>query len=409
MGKSMEKPKIGVLTPSFPLFKDSAPVSFGGFWVYYLHKTLSHKYDFHFIVPYVEGTGKFESHDGMNIHRFDFFGNSGEVRQGKKSLFHEVSKKPVSRPLLVLPFYFIAFYLAARRVIKKEKIRLVHAHWSVPCGLVAILLRKEFVCSANGSDIRLTYKVPIIRDIIKWILNKAKVITTIGPETEERIINLGIEPERVFILHQALDPLMFQNINGVDEIRKKYQLEKSPTVLFIGNLEPIKSPDNVLRAVALAKKELPEIRLLVIGQGSMKAELQQLTKPLGLVGNVTFIDPVPPDELLSFLKAGDLLAPTMKDTGIAAVQLEAAAMGTPFISSVPEYFKLLKTVVLEADVASYEDVADKIVYFFSNQEEVRERVSRYKQQILNDYSWENIAKQLEAAYQVAGQSVGDIK
>lgn len=396
----MEKPKICVLTPSFPRFENGFPATFGGFWVQYLHKTLSHKYDFHFVVPYIEGTEKFESHDGLNIHHFDFFGNRGDVRQGKKSLFHEISKNPFSRSLLVLPFYFIAFYLAARRVIKREKIQLVHAHWTVPCGLVAIMLGKEFVCSANGSDIRLTYKIPVIRNIIKWILSKARVITTIGPETEERIVNLGIEPEKVFILHQAIDPLMFQNISGADEIRKKYQIEKSPAVLFIGNLEPIKSPDNVLRAVALAKTELPDIRLLVIGQGSMKAGLQQLVKKLGLDSNVTFIDPVPPDELLRFLKAGDLLAPTMKDTGIAAVQLEAAAMGTPFISSVPDYFKLLKAAVLEADVASYQDVASKIVYYFSHKEEVRERVSRYQQQILHDYSWENVAKQLESAYQI---------
>lgn len=398
-----ERHKICVLTSSFPPFQNSA-VSLGLHWVYCLHRDLKDKYEFHIIAPYLEGTKKFESIGGMKIYRVDFLGNLGYIRQHKGSMFLRLRKSPFSRSLLALPFYFTGFYLTARRVIKKEKIQLVHAHWTLPAGLVAVLLRKEFICSAEGSDIRLTYNVPVLRNITKFILKKAKVITTIGPETMERIINLGIDARKVFILHQVVDPAMFENVSGVEEIRKKYRLNNVPTVLFVGNLEPLKAPDNVLRAIARVKETLPDIKLLVVGQGSMKAKLEQLAKELGIENNVIFIGWASITEVAKFLKAGDLLTPTMKDTGIAGVQIEAVAAGTPFIGSVPDYFSNLKTVALNADVSNYWDVADKILYFYANQGEISDRLNKNRQLILDDFSQKNRAEKLEKIYQVAIRS-----
>lgn len=399
----IERHKVCVLTSSFPRFENDA-LSLGWHWVYCLHRDLSDKYEFHIIAPYLEGTKKFESIGGMKIYRFDFLGNSGYIRQGGGSMSLRLRKSPFSRSLLVLPFYFMSFYLTARKVIKKEKIQFVHAHWTLPAGLVAVFLRKEFICSAEGSDIRLTYKVPVLRNIIKFILKKANVITTIGPETMERIINLGIDARKVFILHQVVDSAMFENIGGVEEIRKRYRLNNVPMVLFVGNLEPLKAPDNVLRAIARVKENLPDIKLLVIGQGSMRAKLEQLAKELGIENNVIFIGWVPLTEVAKFLKAGDLLAPTMKDTGIAGVQIEAVAAGTPFIGSVPDYFSNLKTVALNADVSNYMDVANKILYFYANQGEIRDRLNKNRQLVLDDFSQKSRAEQLEKIYQVAIRS-----
>lgn len=281
---------------------------------------------------------------------------------------------------------------------------MIHAHWTIPSGLIALLLRKKFICSANGSDIRLTYQVPVLRNIIKFILNRARLITTIGPEIRERIIGLDIEPEKVFILAQVIDTDMFNTTVDGSEIREKYHFCNSPTVLFVGNLEPLKAPDNVLRATALVKRYLHDIRLLVIGRGSMRAALERLARELDLKENAIFVGWVQPTEIAKFLKAGDVLAPTMKDIGIAGVQLEAIAVGTPVISAVPDNYQNFKKAVIEVDVSDYRDIADKILYFFNHQEQIRDRVNKYRQPILDDFSPQRRVEQLEKVYQMATSS-----
>lgn len=384
----LEKKKICVLTSSFPRFENDAKASAGNF-IYNIYRNLK-KHNFFVISHYLEGLKKFEIMDNMRIYRFGYGGHI------KKSLSSSLTKPSF---LIVFPFYLLSFYLKAKEVIKKERIELIHAHWVLPSGFIALLLRKKYICTVHGSDIRLTYTLPILKKLIGFTFKKAELIITVGPELKEMIIKFGINPEKVIILPQAIETAMFENVNNIDEIKKKYQLNDSPVVLFIGNLEPIKAPDNIIKAISIVKEEIQDIKLLIIGEGSMKTKLQQMVRKLDLERNIIFVGVIQHEEIHKYFKMADLLMPSMKVEGISLVQIESIASNTPFIASVPKYFKKLKDVVIEANVSDYKDIANKTLYFYKNQEKIRDKLIKNRELILNDFSWKKRSTQLEKIYQ----------
>jgi len=104
-----------------------------------------------------------------------------------------------------------------------------------------------------------------------------------------------------------------------------------PVVLFVGSLSPAKRPDRLLRVVHQARAHLPDLHLWVIGDGPLRAELEQQAASLGLAGQVRFLGVQA--EVGDYMQAADLLLLTSDTEGIPRVILEAGLLGLPVVST----------------------------------------------------------------------------
>ena len=385
----MTRSGICVLTSSFPRFRNDPKAASGAF-IFEIHKNLTEKYDFHVVTHHLSDSEYFEEVDGITIHRFR------HPLKIKKSLAASLSNPAF---FVTIPYYLFLFYLKARSIIKNGNIRIVHAHWCIPGGLIARLLGKKYICTVHGSDIRLFHKVPVIKWIIRTILERAEAVITVGPELKRLIVQTGIQPQKVILLPQAIDLAPFRTAHGLDEIRRRYRLDKQPITLFIGNLVPIKAPDNVIMAVNQIKREIPGIRLLIIGDGPMRGQLEKMIRQLGLQRNIVFIGNVPHTEIPGFLVLADILMPSMKVEGISLVQLEAIAAGTPFIAKAPNDYPFVQKVAVQADVRDYRDVARKVLRFYRNREPIIREVRANREVALSQFSWKERSRRLDSIYQ----------
>jgi glycosyltransferase involved in cell wall biosynthesis len=68
--------------------------------------------------------------------------------------------------------------------------------------------------------------------------------------------------------------------NGVPVVPERPRLSDPPTLFFAGRLVPQKGPDILLRAFALGTQRVPQARLLIAGDGQMRAELEGLARSL---------------------------------------------------------------------------------------------------------------------------------
>jgi len=102
-------------------------------------------------------------------------------------------------------------------------------------------------------------------------------------------------------------------------------------VLFVGGLDPLKSPQLLLQSFAIFKKHFSKSLLLFIGKGSLEELLHHQAKSLGLEKDVLFIGRVPNEKLPLFYNASDIFALPSLYEGISTVALEALACGTPII------------------------------------------------------------------------------
>ena len=147
---SMEK--ILVTATTFPRWRNDTTARF----VYDLSKKLSSSYEIIVLAPHHKGAKKNETMGGLELRRFVYFKpeglqklcyGGGIIPNMKQSFLAKIQM-----PLLILSEFF-----ASSRIIKKENINMIHAHWILPQGFIGAILKKLYqvplLVTVHGSDL----------------------------------------------------------------------------------------------------------------------------------------------------------------------------------------------------------------------------------------------------------------
>ncbi len=111
-------------------------------------------------------------------------------------------------------------------------------------------------------------------------------------------------------------------------------LAGAPTVAYVGRLHPIKGIDRLIEAVALARRDVPDVRLEVVGPGERhQRELEGVAAAAGVTDAVRFHGFVPAGEKLRVLATAHVSSLLSAAEGLPMAALEAMACGTPVVLS----------------------------------------------------------------------------
>jgi glycosyltransferase involved in cell wall biosynthesis len=105
-----------------------------------------------------------------------------------------------------------------------------------------------------------------------------------------------------------------------------------PLFLSNRNHEPLYNVGCVLRAFARIQQSLPEARLVVVGDGSRRAELERLARELNL-SHTEFVGRVEPEEMHAYYDAADVFLNASNIDNMPISILEAFAAGTPVVTT----------------------------------------------------------------------------
>ena len=148
---------------------------------------------------------------------------------------------------------------------------------------------------------------------------------------------LDVDERKLRLIYEAVDHDLFKP-GDADLARHQvasYGVTK-PFVLFVSSLWAYKNCDGLLRAWALARGELGDRQLAIVGAGrdaAYAASLQSLAAELGISDEVVFVGGVPLEETVAFYRAADLLVyPSLNETFGLPI-LEAMACGCPVVTS----------------------------------------------------------------------------
>jgi glycosyltransferase involved in cell wall biosynthesis len=148
---------------------------------------------------------------------------------------------------------------------------------------------------------------------------------------------LAVDAHKLKLIYEAVDHDLFKP-GDADAARAhvaSYGVTK-PFVLFVSSLWPYKNCDGLLRAWALARGELGDRQLAIVGPGrdeNYVARLRSLADGLGISGDVVFVGGVPLEETVRFYQAADVFVyPSFNETFGLPI-LEAMACGCPVVTS----------------------------------------------------------------------------
>lgn len=208
---------------------------------------------------------------------------------------------------------------------------LIDAHYFYPDGVAAAMLGKYFnkpvVITARGSDITLIPNYRLPRRMIQWAARRAAGVITVCNALRDEVVALGVDEARVVSLRNGVDLQLFQPVDR-DSVRARLGLTRF-TLLAVGHLVPVKAQELAVAALA----QLPDVQLLIAGNGPNRAMLEQLARDQGVSERVTMLGAVPQAQLRDYYGAADALVLPSEREGWANVLLEAMACGTPVIAS----------------------------------------------------------------------------
>jgi glycosyltransferase involved in cell wall biosynthesis len=148
---------------------------------------------------------------------------------------------------------------------------------------------------------------------------------------------LQVDDRKFKLIYEAVDHELFKPGDaGAARAKVASHGVTKPFVLFVSSLWPYKNCDGLLRAWALARKELKDRQLAIVGSGrdpEYLASLHSLAAELGISGDVVFVGGVRLEETVDFYRAADAFVyPSLNET-FGLPLLEAMACGCPVVTS----------------------------------------------------------------------------
>lgn len=167
----------------------------------------------------------------------------------------------------------------------------------------------------------------LYRSTAKWIGR----FCCVSAEIAAAVTRWGTVPRRlVEVVPNGIDTAVADGVPAPEEARRAIGLPVDAVVVgTVGRLNEVKRQDRLLRAAAELRPRFPTLRMVIVGDGPERSQLEKLAGELGLTEITTFAGFQPKPEL--YLRAMDVFALTSRSEGFPVSILEAWAVGVPVV------------------------------------------------------------------------------
>lgn len=251
-------------------------------------------------------------------------------------------------------------------------------------------------------------------------LNTADCIICVSEPAKKHLVSQWhVSPEKVVVFSNVADVHRFRpDPVARAEVRAALGLGDEPLAIFVGNFFEWHDVTTLLKALALLQEKMPEVHLVLVGDGDRRQAMEQLAKELGLEQVVHFTGLLPHEQVPRFLAAADVAVvpypPLGEDLWLSPLKLyEYMAAGTAVIASavgqLPEVIQNGQNGLLAppGDVSAMALALQQLL----QDPALCARLGRQaRQDAEQKHSWENYLSRLERLFMalITGQPVDQI-
>lgn len=218
------------------------------------------------------------------------------------------------------------------------------------------------------------------------VLYKNVQFITVSESSRKELINFGISPSRIAVVHNGVDEFLFS---------RNYKKSNYPHVVYFGRLKRYKRIDLLIRAMKIVLKEVPDAKLTIAGSGDAENELMALANGLGLESSVTFSGFIDEKEKAVLLGSAWVFVTTSSKEGWGITVIEANACRTPAIgydvAGLRDSIRDKKTGLIVKKNGDVVALAGAIVKILKD-ERLRENLSKNALKWSKQFSWDQSAK-----------------
>ena len=292
------------------------------------------------------------------------------------------------------------------RLTSNLDLDIIHAHFGNPLAplggaLYAKMRKKPFVITYHedmiggyGGLLRRTVIWFLNTFVVDRILSQADAVLTPSEYYIEKSTHLNKIKDKVTSIPNGIILEDYQRKYSKKESRDILNLsQRENIVLFVGSLTPRKAPDVLVKAMSLVLKRCPDSRLLFVGDGYYRNDLEILAKEYGILENITFMGFVDDDTKKLCYSASDVFVLPSRSEGFGIVLLEASAYGLPLVVSDLEVFHSVVQDGYNGFFTEKEnegDLASKILSLLDDAD-LRNKMGGNAEKRVQKFSWDSVA------------------
>ena len=403
--------KVCILTHAYPRFPDDTTAPF----IESIAETLQQHDDVEVTVltPDTPQFNRSEADGTVTLQTYRyFFPRRFQLLGYSNTLVNDCTLKKYV--YLLAPFLFLSGIFHLFRLSRKHRFDVIHAHWLLPNGfmsaVVSRLLKIPFVITLHGSDIFVSKQNPIFKKMAKWTLKHAAMVTSVTPAFLPDLAALNVPEERRCVIPNGVTPSVFSTPSQkrLAELQETLSIPDKGLVVFaLGRIVLKKGFDILIRALPDIRAKVPEVTVIIGGDGSDLPRLKTLSTELGVSDIVRFPGTINRSTVPTYFYLSDLFVlpavvdPSGNMDGCPNVILEAMVCGKPVVSSgisgIPIVVADGKTGIL-VEEKNVEALAAAIVSLLKDPGKRELFGKAGHQRIIRELTWQKVTEQFIAIY-----------
>lgn len=236
--------------------------------------------------------------------------------------------------------------------IRVEKPDVIHAHSPSLNGIPALKAGRKFgipvvyevrafwedAAVDHGTFKEGSFKYRVSRLLETRLFKAVDALFTICGGLKNEIVARGIPDEKITIIPNCVDAVVFSPLAYDLEIAERYKLKDRTIYGFIGSFYHYEGLDILIESFAKVIEKIKDAKLLLVGGGPEKENLVRKARSMNLLRHVIFTGKVPHDEVKRYYSVMDVLVYPRKSMRLTELvtplkPLEAMAMGKVVVGS----------------------------------------------------------------------------
>lgn len=234
-------------------------------------------------------------------------------------VFHQLNRQPG---------FDYSLIKSIRKIIKAKQIDVLHCHQYTPWvygALAAAFTNTKVIFTEHGRFYpdSSSFKRRLINPILNLFTNK---ITTISKATKQALIDYEFLPaNKIDVIYNGIKPLQV-NQEEVDLLRKQLNIDDETFILgTVARLDPIKNHKMMLNAFKLVLAKQPNTKLIIVGDGEERQNIQRFIKELNIEQDVILTGYI--EQPKNYLALFDIFLLSSFSEGTSMTLLEAMSLG----------------------------------------------------------------------------------